>query len=518
MRRRPGVDVPERQRVVRALHDRRRDLARDDLAEEAVSHRSPVVCAGRRRRPPRRSRRSRTAACAGPAPPDGNPRRDSAPAPPSVSPPSGPDHDGERRRRRARPAAAPPPASASQRWPGQSAARRDSSSDSGSSTPRGPRRAALLDRLERLPPQPLEVLRPDSAGDARRPLRLERNDRGHAELRRLLHQPGEAVAVTRAHRERQLRRPSAPLRCVDLDRPRLARPHQPPPVPTSPRRPAPPPRRPSSARRTRRWCASPSSSCPAAPPPRCPARPGRGSSPPRGHTPPAGVRPLVQHREARRRPAPGGTAAASARLHAGEDRDAAGAKRRRDRGQQGGVDGAEDVREHQIGRAEQRRQVAGVAVEKLDASRPRRCAPRCAAATTFASASFSIPIARAAPSFTAAMARIPLPLPRSSTRSPGRSCRSSSASAARVEPCSPLPNAVSGSSTTAVPSGSAASGSQEGTTVSRPKLRGPEPVAPADRPVHRLERAAARSPPAIALACADARRSARRRPPRRARR
>ena len=42
------------------------------------------------------------------------------------------------------------------------------------------------------------------------------------------------------------------------------------------------------------------------------------------------------------------------------------------------------------------------------------------------------------------MLRMPLPLPRSSTRSFSFTWRSSSVSAARVEPCSPLPNAVSG--------------------------------------------------------------------------
>jgi hypothetical protein len=95
--------------------------------------------------------------------------------------------------------------------------------------------------------------------------------------------------------------------------------------------------------------------------------------------------------------------------------------------------------------------------------------------TRFASASVSIPMARTAPSFTAAIARMPLPLPRSSASWPGCSSSSSRASAARVEPCSPLPKALSGSRTTVYGSGWPASGTQEGTTVSLPKRRGPRP-------------------------------------------
>ena len=69
---------------------------------------------------------------------------------------------------------------------------------------------------------------------------------------------------------------------------------------------------------------------------------------------------------------------------------------------------------------EQRRQLARVTVEELASGRPPPLRSALRAATRFASGSFSIPTARAAPSRTAAMARMPLPLPRSSTRSPGR--------------------------------------------------------------------------------------------------
>ena len=70
------------------------------------------------------------------------------------------------------------------------------------------------------------------------------------------------------------------------------------------------------------------------------------------------------------------------------------------------------------------------------------------------------------PSFTAAIESTPEPQPRSSAGPGSSSC--SSASAARVEPCAPVPNARPGSITTAIGSGC----DQGGPTHNRPSRTG----------------------------------------------
>ena len=249
MGRRPGVDVPEGDHILRSLHDRRRDLARHDPAEQTISHRSPVV--GRQRqRPRRRSPPSRTAVCGGPGSPAAKPAARSRSISSAVSPPSGPitmvsgvcrHHRRDRCSARIRHPA----------WPARAAVPQAVERDR-LLHPRRPGGAALLHRLQRVPPQPLEVLGPQPAGDARRPLGLQRDHRRDAELGRLLHQPGEPVPIPGSHRKRQLRRPCAPVRPRSPPRPRSSPTLTSRPSPTSPSPSRTSTDSPSSARRTRR--------------------------------------------------------------------------------------------------------------------------------------------------------------------------------------------------------------------------------------------------------------------------
>ena len=186
-------------------------------------------------------------------------------------------------------------------------------------------------RLERLPPQLVELRRRGAGSPRRRCARSPAARSGDTELGRLLHQPAEAVAVARADRERQLR-PAG----------RAARPTRSPPPSPRPRRDQPPvPDQPAPSRNATR---SPSRGPPhaqvmllalveaARAGPR--RRPGgtrtRDHAPGRGHRPPAGVHHFV--------PRPSSPGAGERRpeqrrlrlLHAGEDRRCrrAGARRR----------------------------------------------------------------------------------------------------------------------------------------------------------------------------------------------
>ena len=351
---------------------------------------------------------------------DSPPRREAL-ASCSVSPPSGPTTT----------VTGTPPSAAGAASPGAigqparasaGCARGSRRARRGSSTCAGPRRAALLHRLERLAPKLRQVARRGPGRHARGPLGLERDDLGDAELGGLLHQPGEPLAVARPDRERQLRG-GASRRSAESTSTSHAFPHRQRAVrcPPAPRRPGARPLSPARTRRTRRWWASPSATRPARPSGAVPLGSRTRITPPGGDRPPAGVAPLVldgtsppsaSARPEQRAPPP---ASIPEKIAIPPGRSA-----RDDRGQQRDVHRAEDVGEHQVGRAEQRRQIARVAVEELDLVARPRSARRSAPATGFASASISMPTARRAPSLTAAIARMPLPLPRSSTRSPGR--------------------------------------------------------------------------------------------------
>jgi hypothetical protein len=86
-------------------------------------------------------------------------------------------------------------------------------------SPRGPR---LFDRLGRPALEALHVLPPDPGADSGGPLGFEGDEVGHSQLGRLLDQPAEPVAVSRAHRQYQGHGPFDPLDLTDLDLPVLA--------------------------------------------------------------------------------------------------------------------------------------------------------------------------------------------------------------------------------------------------------------------------------------------------------
>ena len=88
-----------------------------------------------------------------------------------------------------------------------------------------------------------------------------------------------------------------------------------------------------------------------------------------------------------------------------------------------------------------------------------------------ASGSMSIASTVFTPSIRATMARIPLPVPMSSMRSPPRTKRSSAASERRVDSCVPVPNAMPGSISTTMSPGPVSASSQGGRTTMRSPTR-----------------------------------------------
>ena len=347
--------------------------------------------------------------------------------------------------------AAPPPGSASQRVPdGGRSARSVSSSGADTSVAHAAPHCLIASRAWRRSRARCCV--PDPGGHPAGALGLERHDAGDAELDGLLDQPAEALAVSRSHRQRELRRTRAALGGLHLHLQAAAGGHQASGARRARRRPGARPARPAgrggraddAARprraRSRRPAAAPggtSTVITAGPPPR-PTSPrpppaSRSTSPAAASTagtsrprivsmPEKMARPPVPERP-RRSPA----AARCSRC--------------------GGCWRGADRRGRAAGRGRRRRRRGS------PPRRSRRCARRCAAQPGSPRRSFSIPTARGGARAWPRRSRgCRCRCPRSSTRSPGRRCRSSRVSAARVEPCSPLPNALSGSSTTMGPS------------------------------------------------------------------
>ncbi len=100
------------------------------------------------------------------------------------------------------------------------------------------------------------------------------------------------------------------------------------------------------------------------------------------------------------------------------------------------------------------------------ASTPLRCT--FSSALPSASGSSSIAIALRAPSRTAAIASTALPAPRSATTSPARTMSCMSVITLRVVSCSPVPNAIAGSITTAHSASAISAASHGGATATRP--------------------------------------------------
>src|SRR5712692_4659260 len=86
----------------------------------------------------------------------------------------------------------------------------------------GPCSAALLHRLERATAEPLELCGPNPGGDAHGALGLERKNLSDPQLRRFLNQPAEAIPVAGADRESKRRRPGHSLRPLDQDLDRIS--------------------------------------------------------------------------------------------------------------------------------------------------------------------------------------------------------------------------------------------------------------------------------------------------------
>ena len=122
---------------------------------------------------------------------------------------------------------AAPAGSASQPLPWIGRARKASNA-SGASTVGSPGGAALLGGLEDHAPKLLSVAVAEARGYSSCARGFERNDRADAELHRFFRHPGEPLAISRGHRERQLRLDRLPLGRLDLDHPVGADPHQPP--------------------------------------------------------------------------------------------------------------------------------------------------------------------------------------------------------------------------------------------------------------------------------------------------
>ena len=494
--RRLRIDVPEGQRVVRALDDRRRNLARHDPAEQAVSHGPPLSARGVTAAAAARAAVSNRRVWAPGARAGSPPRRSARRSSRSVRPPGRSTTvtglSVQRRRRRRHRAA-----SASQRVP--SAGSRDELRRAARerSTSRRPGRPALLDGLERRAPELVERERPrervatppvrsvssgtirstpssaafstsqanrsrspaptasvSAAGGARRSARL---DLHHATL------AADRDQASRCRRARRRRR--------TLDRFALARaPH---PQVMLPR-----------ARR-------------GDPLPRAAQRPGGTSTVHHGRAggdrPPAGVARLVARRRTRPRASTGRNSGGLRLLHAGEDREAARRERGGDRraaarcSRCGGCwrGAGRPGRAAAPGRR--------VAVEELD------------------------PVADAVP--LGVRARRPRsPRRRSRCRWRGRrrasprrwrGCRCRCRGRAPGRPGGGAARAASArrgwsrarrcrtpfrDRARRVASGrSARRRDQDGTTVSRPNRRGPSPSRQRVRPVHRLERRGARS-------------------------
>ena len=163
-----------------------------------------------------------------------------------------------------------------------------------------------------------------------------------------------------------------------------------------------------------------------------------------GHPPPPGVHHFIFRREPDVA-TPAGRSRAFGLLHPGKDRDARRTERRWIAGSSAVFTERRMLERISSTGPTSGASISRVAVEKLDPVTRRHCDGRCAPATSLASGSISMP-----------MAREPRRAwPRRSRgfrchcrgRAPGRRAemhRSSSVRAARVEPCSPLPNAVSG--------------------------------------------------------------------------
>ena len=468
----------KRHRVGRALDDLRGDLARHDLAEQAVSHAPPEV-ARSSPRPPRPARRSRSEDVWAAAPIGSIPRREQRRLRSSgVSPPSGPtttvtgapSSRGRRRRAgRHRPA---------------------------SDDPHGCRAEKFVEPGERAPPAGAHAaphcLIASSAWRRSFSSALARSRLATPRVRSVSSgtmavAPSSAAFSTSQPNRSRSPAPTASVSAAGRGARSAASTSTSQPLPAATSRPCPTSPAPSRSATALAVGGPPDAQVVLLRHRRC-ARAGPADDARRhehgdharagGHGPPAGIDHLVPRR---RSPAASerraGTAAPPAVSMPEKMAEAAGRAAPRRSPAAARCSRCGGCWREQVGGAEQRREVAGVAVEEL---RRRRATPLRSAfrrATGFASASFSMPTAHGGAELdggdgedAAAAAEVEHPIVR------GRRCRSSSVSAARVEPCSPLPNALSGSSDDrSARAGVRRRSIQDGTTVRRPKRRGPSP-------------------------------------------